>query len=47
MNQMDIGIALCHLWLAAVHFGKQAIFTFDAVEKRSGFDWMANARIDN
>jgi nitroreductase len=30
VNKIDMGIALCHLWVAAEHFGKQASFTFDA-----------------
>lgn len=46
MNQIDIGIALCHLWLAADNFGKRTVFTLDAAEKRSGFSWMANVQID-
>lgn len=27
-NQIDIGIALCHLWIASIHHGKSFAFTF-------------------
>ena len=47
MNQIDIGIALCHLWLTADHLGKRAVFNFDAASKRSGFGWMANVQIES
>lgn len=29
MNQIDIGIAICHLWTAEKHFGKDLSYTFD------------------
>jgi nitroreductase len=29
MNRIDMGIALCHLWIAAKHFGKKIDFTSD------------------
>ena len=28
MNQIDIGIGLCHMWLAGEHFGQPLVFTF-------------------
>lgn len=29
MNQIDIGIAICHLWIAEKHFGKDLSYIFD------------------
>lgn len=41
MNQIDIGIALCHLSLALEAQGKKADFAFQPEKVPSGFNWMA------
>lgn len=41
MNQIDIGIALCHLDLSLEHQGKTAVFDFRHSEAPAGFEFMA------
>lgn len=44
MNQIDIGIALCHLWLSLDHLGKTAVFDFEKAPAPSGYQFMAKVR---
>lgn len=39
-NQIDIGIALCHLWLSLEHEGKTADYDFNYVEVPEGYEFM-------
>jgi len=41
LNQIDIGIALCHLALALEMRGMKADFSFQPDKAPSGFNWMA------
>jgi len=45
MNQIDIGIALCHLWLSLDHQGKGASYDYKKAEAPSGYEFMANISI--
>jgi nitroreductase len=36
MNRIDMGIALCHLWLAALHAGKKPEFICDEAARNQG-----------
>ncbi len=45
MNKIDMGIALCHLWLAADHLGKEMYFSFEPTVKRPGLAFMAKATL--
>lgn len=47
MNQIDIGIALCHLWLSLKHQGKSTEFDFKAEAAPAGYEFMTKARIGN
>jgi nitroreductase len=42
LNQIDIGIALCHLWLSLDHLGKEAVFDFEEMPVPAGYEFMAN-----
>lgn len=46
-NQIDIGIALCHLWLSATHQGKTALFDFRKENAPRGSEFMAKVRIES
>ena len=43
LNQIDIGIALCHLWLSLDHQGKTADFDFRG-EASDGYEFMAKVK---
>jgi nitroreductase len=45
MSQINTGIALCHLWLAAEHFGKKASVGFESSPAPAGYEFMANVKI--
>lgn len=42
MNQIDIGIALCHLWLSLEHQGKVASYDYKKAAAPSGYEFMVN-----
>ena len=44
-NQIDSGIALCHLWLAIENKGKNAAFDFDRMSVPGGYDFMAKVSV--
>lgn len=46
MNQVDIGIALLHLWLSLDHQGKTAEFNFTQGEVLNGYEFMAKVKVD-
>jgi nitroreductase len=46
-NQIDIGIALCHLWLSALHLGKKISFVFGKESAPRGAEYMAKVRIES
>ena len=45
MNQIDIGIAICHLWLSLDHEGKTLTFDFNAADVPNGYEFMVKAEI--
>ena len=45
MNQIDIGIALCHLWLSLDHQGKAVTFDFHKVIVPKGYEFMATVKV--
>jgi nitroreductase len=45
MNQIDIGIALCHLWLSLDHQNKNAVFDFADSAAPSGYEFMAKVSV--
>lgn len=45
MNQIDIGIALCHLWLTCIHQGKTMALDFNQATVANGYEFMATANI--
>jgi nitroreductase len=45
MNQVDIGIALCHMWLSLKHQGKCCAFDFNPDAAPAGYEFMAKANI--
>lgn len=45
MNQVDIGIALYHLWLSLDHQDKAATFEFDKVPAPNGYEAMVKVKI--
>jgi hypothetical protein len=47
MNQIDIGIALFHLWLSLDNRGKQACFIFDKDVAPSGYEFMVKVKINS
>ena len=47
MNQIDIGIALFHLWLSLDHQGKTAIFDFQKAPAPSGYEFMVKVKVAN
>jgi len=44
MNQIDIGIALCHLWLSLDTKGKIPSYDFNKVEVPSGYEFMVKVK---
>lgn len=45
MNQIDIGIALCHLYLSFDHQGKSVAFDFGPAPAPRGYEFMAKVRV--
>jgi nitroreductase len=45
INQIDIGIALCHLWLSLDNQGKSATFDFDKAPAPSGYEFMTKVKV--
>ena len=45
MNQIDIGIALAHLWLTCDHLGKPMAIDFEKTPAPSGYEFMANVKV--
>lgn len=45
MNSIDIGIALCHLWLAAEMQGRKVEFDFTDGIAKEGYEYMLKARV--
>ena len=45
MNQIDAGIALCHLWLSLENQGKSATFDFEKATAPSGYEFMAKVKV--
>jgi nitroreductase len=45
MNQVDIGIALAHIWLACEHKGKTMNLDFESAPTPSGYEFMAKVKI--
>ena len=37
LNKIDIGIALCHLFVATKHFGKEFVFSRETDKKKKGY----------
>lgn len=47
MNQIDCGIALCHLWLKCQHLGKSLELDFEKATVPNGYEFMTTAKISN
>ncbi|HZK54718.1 MAG TPA: nitroreductase family protein [Desulfosporosinus sp.] len=45
MNQIDIGIALFHLWLSLDHQGKVATYSFEKDATPGGYEFMTKVKI--
>jgi nitroreductase len=45
MNQIDIGIALFHLWLSLDHQGKTVSFDFQKTQAPSGYEFMVKVKV--
>jgi hypothetical protein len=45
MNQIDIGIALCHLWLSLEHQGRSMAFDFEKAPAPSGYEFMTKVKV--
>lgn len=45
MNQIDIGIALFHLWLSLNHEGKSATYDFNKADAPSGYEFMVKVKV--
>ncbi len=48
MNQINVGIALCHVWLAAMHFGRKTEWIGDESAQSNppkGYSYMASMKI--
>lgn len=45
MNQIDIGIALCHLWLSLEHHNKTALISFPKGTPPVGHEYMAKVTV--
>lgn len=47
VNQIDIGIALCHLYLSVDHLGKRVVFDFAPAPAPRGYEFMAKVKVVN
>jgi nitroreductase len=45
MNQVDIGIGLCHLWLSLDHQDKSAAFDFNQSSAPKGYEFMVKVNV--
>ncbi|MEI7885575.1 MAG: nitroreductase family protein [Clostridia bacterium] len=45
MNQIDIGIALCHLWLSIDHQGNEASFAYNQEIAPKEYEFMAKIKV--
>ena len=45
MNQIDVGIALCHLWLSLDHQDKSVAFSFEKAPAPSGYEFMTKVKV--
>ncbi len=45
MNQIDIGIALCHFWLSVDHLGQVVRYSFEKDAAPNGYEFMVKAMI--
>lgn len=45
MNQIDIGIALYHLWLSLGHHGKSVAFDFQKTSTQIGYEFMTSVKV--
>ncbi|EPR12835.1 nitroreductase family protein [Ruminiclostridium papyrosolvens] len=46
MNQIDTGIALCHLWLSIEHQGKTACFDYTNSNTPKGYEFMLKVKVE-
>lgn len=46
MNQIDTGIALCHLWLSIEHQGKTACFDYANSGAPKGYEYMLKVKVE-
>ncbi len=46
MNQIDTGIALCHLWLSIEHQGKTACFDYTNSNAPKGYEFMLKVKVE-
>lgn len=44
-NRIDMGIALCHLQISAVHLGKSIEFTKEAAAAAKGYEYITTAKL--
>jgi len=44
MNQIDAGIALCHLWLSLDHQGRGVTFDFEKMPVPNGYEFMVKVK---
>lgn len=44
-NKIDMGIALCHLQISAVHMGKSIEFTKEAAAAHKGYEYITTAKL--
>ncbi|ACL75073.1 nitroreductase family protein [Ruminiclostridium cellulolyticum] len=45
INQIDMGIALCHLWLSIEHQGKTAYFDYTKSNAPKGYEFMLKVKV--
>jgi nitroreductase len=45
MNQIDIGIALAHIWLTCEHHGKTFVLDFEKETAPSGYEFMTSVKV--
>ena len=46
MNQIDTGIALCHLWLSIEHQGRTACFDYTNSNAPKGYEFMLKVKVE-
>ena len=45
MNQIDVGIALCHLWLSLDHQDKSVAYNFEKASAPNGYEFMTKVKV--